>query len=158
MAQAIRHIVNRFREYNKDPIDGFFCEPTEDPFKWSFTLLGMHNNPFEGEILYGNILFPQNFPNEPPTIQFTSNIYHPNVYKDGKVCMSILHDSRTENFYDRPEEKWLPVHTIQSIVLSMMLIIQEPNNESPANLDAAKLLRENKKEYIRTLRKTLMTK
>ena len=69
--------------------------------------------------------------------------------------MSILHDSRTENFYDRPEEKWLPVHTIQSIVLSMMLIIQEPNNESPANLDAAKLLRENKKEYIRTLRKTL---
>jgi ubiquitin-protein ligase len=36
-----------------------------------------------------------------------------------------------------------------------MLIIQEPNNESPANLDAAKLLRENKKEYIRTLRKTL---
>jgi ubiquitin-conjugating enzyme E2 G1 len=152
MAQAIRHIVSRFKEYNKDPIDGFFCDPTDDPFKWNFTLLGIYNTPFEGEILYGTIIFPNNFPNEPPTIQFTSNIYHPNIYVDGKVCMSILHSSQIENFYDRPEEKWLPVHTIQSIILSMLLILQDPNIESPANIDAAKLFREDKKAYYRKVR------
>jgi ubiquitin-conjugating enzyme E2 G1 len=155
MAQALRHIMTRFREYNKDPIDGFFCEPSDDVFKWKFTLLGPHNTPFEGEMLYGNIIFPHNFPNEPPVVQFTSKLYHPNIYGDGKVCMSILHDARTENFYDKAEEKWLPVHTIQSIVLSMLLIIQEPNLESPANIDAAKLMRENKREYYRTVRRYL---
>jgi ubiquitin-conjugating enzyme E2 G1 len=153
MAQALRHVMARFREYNKDPIDGFFCEPSDDVLKWKFTLLGPHNTPFEGEILKGTITFPTNFPNVPPVIQFTSQIYHPNIYQDGKVCMSILHDTREENFYDRPEEKWLPVHTIQSIVLSMLLIIQEPNIESPANLEAAKLMRENKIQYYRKLRK-----
>jgi ubiquitin-conjugating enzyme E2 G1 len=157
MAQALRHVMARFREYNKDPIDGFFCEPSDDVLKWKFTLLGPHNTPFEGEVLKGTITFPPNFPNVPPVIQFTSQIYHPNIYTDGKVCMSILHDTREENFYDRPEEKWLPVHTIQSIVLSMLLIIQEPNLESPANLEAAKLMRDDKIQYYRKLRKMFKT-
>jgi ubiquitin-conjugating enzyme E2 G1 len=157
MAQALRHVMARFREYNKDPIDGFFCEPSDDVLKWKFTLLGPHNTPFEGEVLKGTITFPTNFPNVPPVIQFTSQIYHPNIYIDGKVCMSILHDTREENFYDRPEEKWLPVHTIQSLVLSMLLIIQEPNLESPANLEAAKLMRDDKIQYYRKLRKMFKT-
>ena len=157
MAQALRHVMVRFREYNKDPIDGFFCEPSDDVLKWKFTLLGPHNTPFEGEVLKGTITFPINFPNVPPVIQFTSQIYHPNIYQDGKVCMSILHDTREENFYDRPEEKWLPVHTIQSLVLSMLLIIQEPNLESPANLEAAKLMRDDKIQYYRKLRKMFKT-
>jgi len=155
MAQALRHIMARFREYNKDPIDGFFCDPSDDAFKWKFTLLGPHDTPFEGEVLYGLILFTSNFPNEPPKIQFTSKMFHPNIGIDGVVCMSILHDTRIENFYDRPDEKWVPVHTIQSIVLSMLLIIQEPNAESPANIEAAKLMRDNKIAYYRKIRKML---
>ena len=66
MAQALRHITTRFREYNKDPIDGFYVEPTDDIFKWKFTLLGMHDTPFEGELLNGLIIFTTAFPNEPP--------------------------------------------------------------------------------------------
>jgi ubiquitin-conjugating enzyme E2 G1 len=106
-------------------------------------------------MLEGYIIFPQSFPNEPPVIQFISKMFHPNIYTDGKVCMSILHDSRVDNFYDKVEEKWLPVHTIQSIVLSMILIIQDPNIESPANIEAAKLFRENKKDYFKKVRRSL---
>jgi ubiquitin-protein ligase len=155
MNSTVRHVVNRFKEYTKDPIDGVFCEPTDNILKWKFTLLGPYNTPFEGYLLHGHIIFPNNFPNVPPIIEFTTKIFHPNIYPDGKVCMSILHDTREENFYDKPEEKWAPVHTIQSIVLSMILIIQEPNTESPANLDAAKLMRDDKIQYYRKLRKSL---
>lgn len=155
MAQALRHIMIRFREYNKDPIDGFYCEPTDDAFKWKFTLLGMHNTPFEGEILTGKIIFTHAFPNEPPTFEFTSKMFHPNIYTDGKVCLSTLHDARSNNFYDQEGEKWSPVHTIQSIILSIMLVIQDPNLESPANIDAAKVMRDNKKEYYRKARRML---
>jgi len=153
MAQALRHIMTRFREYNKDPIDGFFCEPTDDPFKWKFTLLGPHDTPFEGEILNGRIIFTHLFPNVPPTFEFTSKLFHPNIYTDGKVCVSTLLDVRDNNFYDQDGEKWSPVNTIQSIILSIMLIIQDPNTDSPANIEAAKLLREDKKKYYRLARR-----
>jgi ubiquitin-conjugating enzyme E2 G1 len=69
--------------------------------------------------------------------------------------MSTLHDQRTDNFYDKADEKWNPANTIQSIILSMMLILQEPNLESPANIDAAKELRENKISYLRKVRQFL---
>jgi ubiquitin-conjugating enzyme E2 G1 len=155
MAQALRYVMAQYRHYIKDPLDGFFCSPCEDPFKWEFTLIGIHNTPFEGNLIYGNILFPQTFPNDPPTIQFTSKMYHPNIGTDGKLCMSTLHDQRTDNFYDKADEKWNPANTIQSSVLSMMLIIQDPNLESPANIDAAKELRENKISYLRKVRNYL---
>jgi ubiquitin-conjugating enzyme E2 G1 len=155
MAQALRYVMAQYRHYVKDPLDGFFCSPCEDPFKWEFTLIGIHNTPFEGNLIYGYILFPHTFPNDPPSIHFTSKMYHPNIGTDGKLCMSTLHDQRSDNFYDKADEKWNPVNTIQSIILSMMLIIQEPNLESPANIDAAKDLRENKINYLRKVRNYL---
>jgi ubiquitin-conjugating enzyme E2 G1 len=155
MAQALRYVMAQYRHYIKDPLDGFFCSPCEDPFKWEFTLIGIHNTPFEGNLIYGYILFPHSFPNDPPSIHFTSKMYHPNIGTDGKLCMSTLHDQRTDNFYDKADEKWNPANTIQSIVLSMMLIIQDPNLESPANIDAAKDLRENKVGYLRKVRNYL---
>jgi len=155
MVQALRYVMAQYRHYIKDPLDGFFCSPCEDPFKWEFTLIGIHNTPFEGNLIYGYILFPHSFPNDPPSIHFTSKMYHPNIGTDGKLCMSTLHDQRTDNFYDKADEKWNPANTIQSIVLSMMLIIQDPNLESPANIDAAKDLRENKVGYLRKVRNYL---
>ena len=155
MAQALRFVMAQYKNYIKDPLDGFFCSPREDPFKWDFTLIGMHNTPFEGSLLYGVVIFPHTFPIDPPKIQFTSKVYNPNVGTDGFLCMSTLHDQRTDNFYDKADEKWNPANTIQSIILSMMLILQEPNLESPANIDAAKELRENKISYLRKVRQFL---
>jgi ubiquitin-protein ligase len=40
----------------------------------------------------------------------------------------------------------------------MLLVLQDPNLESPANIDAAKSLRDNKKEYIKIVRKKLISK
>ena len=36
-------------------------------------------------------MFPQDYPLNPPTMRFTSKIFHPNIYPDGRVCISILH-------------------------------------------------------------------
>lgn len=39
--------------------------------------------------------------------------------------------------YERPEERWLPVHTVETILLSVISMLADPNFESPANVDAA---------------------
>ena len=35
--------------------------------------------------------FPTDYPNKPPSVKFVSDMWHPNVYADGRVCISILH-------------------------------------------------------------------
>ena len=74
----------------------------------------------------------------PPTLRFLSDFYHPNVYQDGRVCISILHPPGEDNWgYKSASERWLPVHTVESILISVISMIASPNDESPANLDAA---------------------
>ena len=45
------------------------------------------------------------------------------------------------------------MHTVESILISVLSMISSPNDESPANLDAAKQLRENKDEFIKRVRR-----
>jgi ubiquitin-conjugating enzyme E2 G1 len=81
------------------------------------------------------------------------------VYNDGKVCISILHDPGNDpHGYEDAAERWSPVHTVESIVLSIISMLSSPNDESPANLDAAKQWREDrdgfKKKVGRIVRKS----
>eukprot|EP00795_Rhopilema_esculentum_P016044 gene16044-biopygen5405 len=60
------------------------------------------------------------------------------VSKEGDVCISILHEPGEDKYgYEKPEERWLPVHTVETILLSVISMIADPNDESPANVDAA---------------------
>ena len=60
------------------------------------------------------------------------------VHKDGEVCISILHEPGEDKFgYERASERWLPIHTVESILMSVISMISDPNDESPANVDAA---------------------
>jgi len=73
------------------------------------------------------------------------------VFPDGKVCISILHAPGTDplNPQESAAERWSPVHTVESIVLSIISMLSSPNDESPANIDAAKEWRDNRAEFRR---------
>lgn len=60
------------------------------------------------------------------------------VYKNGKVCISILHPPGDDpNEYETASERWSPVHTVESILHSVISLLATPNEDSPANVDAA---------------------
>lgn len=78
------------------------------------------------------------------------------VYPDGTVCISILHPPGDDpNLYEDASERWSPAHSAQSIILSIMSLLPEPNCDSPANVDASKMFRENRKEYDRRVRQLI---
>lgn len=80
----------------------------------------------------------------PPVMKFVSQIWHPNVYDDGTVCISILHPPGDDKYgYEDAGERWLPVHTVESIIISVISMLSSPNDESPANIQAAKEWRED---------------
>ena len=136
--------------------------------------MGPPDTPYEGGFFQAEMTFPKDYPNHPPTLQFTSEFWHPNVYADGKVCISILHAPGDDAWgYESAAERWLPIHTVESsaparplrrplakrllpqllhvsrasspgrvlvagaVLVSVISMISSPNDESPANIDAA---------------------
>lgn len=65
-------------------------------------------------------------------------MYHPNVYQNGEVCISILHAPGDDPMhYESVSERWSPVQSVEKILLSVVSMLAEPNDESGANVDAS---------------------
>ena len=84
---------------------------------------------------------------------------HAAVYPDGRVCISILHSPGDDpSGYELASERWSPVQTVETIMLSIISMLSSPNDESPANIDAAKQWRDDrdgfKKAVARVVRKS----
>lgn len=75
------------------------------------------------------------------------------VYANGVVCISILHPPGDDpNQYEHASERWSPIQSVEKILISVMSMLAEPNDESPANIEAAKMWRENRAEYEQRVR------
>ncbi|ELU37508.1 ubiquitin-conjugating enzyme domain-containing protein [Rhizoctonia solani AG-1 IA] len=71
----------------------------------------------EGGIFKARLTFPENFPLYPPEMRFITKMWHPNIYPDGKVCISILHAPGEDQYgFEQAGERWMPVHSVESIV------------------------------------------
>ena len=93
------------------------------------------------------------YPNNPPDLRFKSQFWHPNVYPDGRVCISILHtagdDERSGESYDI---RWKPINSVSSVLNSVLLMLMEPNFSSPANVDASVEWRNEPDKYVATVK------
>eukprot|EP01083_Nonionella_stella_P052406 139030_1 len=148
---------NQLKELTKNPVDGFSVGLVDDSsvYEWQVMIEGPEDTMYEGGLFPATLSFPQDYPNKPPTMRFTTKDFlHPNVYEDGRVCISILHEAKEDAFnqQERMEEKWRPILGIHSILLSVVSMLSDPNFESPANVAASVLLRESPKDYKRKVR------
>ncbi|ORD99211.1 UBC15 [Hepatospora eriocheir] len=123
-------------------------------FEWEVVLFGPKDSLHESAIYRAKMSFPSNYPDAPPSFKFTSKMWHPNISADGTVCISILHKAGNDEFgYESIDERWLPVRTPETVILSIISLLHEPNPDSPANIEAANEYRNNIKLYSRKVRK-----
>ena len=87
------------------------------------------------------IIFSDSYPEKPPRVRFTSEVYHPNVYSDGTLCMDIIQD------------QWSPCHNICTILTSIQSLLCDPNPASPANPEAAQQYQNDRQSYNKKVRK-----
>ncbi|BDA40741.1 hypothetical protein WJX75_003528 [Coccomyxa subellipsoidea] len=152
MDQASLLLNKQLKELTKRPVDGFSAGLVDDSnlFEWQITIMGPPDTLYEGGFFNATLSFPQDYPQSPPTCRFTSEMWHPNVYPDGRVCISILHNPGDDpHGYERASERWSPVHTVETIMISIISMLSSPNDESPANIDAAKQWREDREGFKR---------
>ncbi|PIA53058.1 hypothetical protein AQUCO_01000730v1 [Aquilegia coerulea] len=159
--QAGLLLQKQLKDLNRHPVDGFSAGLVHDNniFEWSVIISGPPDTLYDGGFFNAIMSFPSDYPNNPPSVRFTSDMWHPNVYPDGKVCISILHAPGDDpHGYELASERWNPIHTVESIVLSIISMLATPNDESPANVEAAKEWRDNrdgfKKRVSRCVRKS----
>ena len=143
-------------ELNKNPIDLVSVGLTDDSdvYDWEVMIMGPDGTLYEGGFFKANLKFPKDFPNMPPEMKFTSEMWHPNVYEDGKVCISILHPPGEDamNAQESAEERWRPILGVEQILISVISMLSDPNDESPANIDAAVMWRNDRAAFKKKVR------
>lgn len=149
MSSCVTHLRKQFKSLTEKQVAGFSVEVIDDNLaKWRVWILGPKGTPYEGGCFRARLEFPPEFPFQPPVMTFESQMWHPNVYPDGRVCISILHPPGEDKYgYETAEERWSPIQSVESVLISVISMISDPNDESPANLDAAIQWRTKPKDY-----------
>jgi ubiquitin-conjugating enzyme E2 G1 len=91
-------------------------------------------------------------------MKFITEMWHPNIYPDGRVCISILHPPGVDRFNEQEtaEERWRPVLGVEQILVSVVSMLNEPNCDSPANIDASVQFRDHNEEYKKKVRQLVL--
>ena len=56
------------------------------------------------------------------------------------------------NAQEKAEERWRPILGVEAILMSVISMLNDPNDESPANIDAAKQWREDRVAFKKKVR------
>ena len=106
-------------------------------------IIGPSDTPFEDGTFRLLLLFDEQYPNKPPQVKFISEMFHPNVYASGELCLDIL------------QNRWSPTYDVSSILTSVQSLLNDPNISSPANVEAANLYKDHRSLYVKRVRETV---
>ncbi|CAI5639757.1 unnamed protein product [Oreochromis niloticus] len=144
-----------------EPVEGFKITLVDesDLYNWEVAIFGPPNTHYEGGYFKARIKFPIDYPYSPPAFRFLTKMWHPNIYENGDVCISILHPPVDDpQSGELPSERWNPTQNVRTILLSVISLLNEPNTFSPANVDASVMYRKwrdskgKDREYIEIIR------
>ncbi|KAL1958663.1 hypothetical protein VTO42DRAFT_4006 [Malbranchea cinnamomea] len=145
---AERILMNEFRALQKEKWVQVELN-NEDIFSWNIALIVLNpDSLYYGGYFKANMTFPKNYPYSPPEFKFLRPLYHPNIYEDGKLCISILHPpGEDEMSGELAAERWSPAQRVESVLISILSLLDDAEVSSPANVDAGVKLRNDPDGY-----------
>lgn len=94
--------------------------------------------------------------NSSTDFKFVRPLYHPNIYADGRLCISILHPPGDDEMSgETAAERWSPVQRVETVLISILSLLDDAEVSSPANVDAGVMLRNKPTEYRERVGKDL---
>lgn len=162
---ALRALSLEFKSLQEEPVEGFRVKLVNEDnlVEWEVALFGPPDTLYEGGYFKAHVKFPADYPYSPPSIRFLTKVWHPNVYENGDLCISILHPPIDDpQSGELPCERWNPTQNVRTVLLSVISLLNEPNTSSPANVDASVMYRRWKdtkgkdKEYENIIRKQVL--
>lgn len=141
---ARKRLMRDFKKLNQDPPQGVNGSPCPDNvLKWNAVIIGPEDTPWDGGTFSLTLEFTEEYPNKAPVVKFKTTMFHPNIYADGGICLDIL------------QNQWSPIYDVAAILTSIQSLLSDPNPNSPANSEAARMYNENRREYNRRVQEVV---
>ena len=101
----------------------------DDLYKLNVLMIGPTNTPYEHGFYFFDIEIPKDYPFSPPKVKYCTQNgktrFNPNLYVNGKVCLSII------NTWSGPG--WTSCNSISTVLLSIqaLVFIENPLHNEP---------------------------
>ena len=119
---TIKRLAKDVGELMNEPLinDGIYYVHDEDNVLTGYALIiGPKDTPYEYGYYFFKLQFPENYPSLPPKVIFCTNDgrtrFNPNLYRNGKCCVSILNTWSGE--------QWTSCLTIKSVLLTISTLL-----------------------------------
>tara|TARA_Y100000768_G_scaffold388865_1_gene388060 strand:+ start:5512 stop:6252 length:741 start_codon:yes stop_codon:yes gene_type:complete len=114
--ETIKRLALDVKDIINNPLENegiYYIHDEDDILKGRALIIGPKDTPYEFGFYLFTFKFPNDYPYSPPNISFHTNDgvtrFNPNLYRNTKVCISIL------NTWKGPQ--WTSCQTIKSILL-----------------------------------------
>ena len=99
--------------------------------------------------------FTKDFPQQPPKVKFNlidgKPLFHPNVYKDGGVCLSIINPEGSTHGYGKGGD-WVPTLTIKHVLEALQVFLDEATGLAAGRDEEYRLWKGDRPEYERRVK------
>jgi len=110
---ARRRLMRDFKRMQTDPPAGVSASPLPDNvMTWNAVIIGPADTPFEDGTFRLVMHFEEQYPNKPPSVKFLSQMFHPNVYATGELCLDIL------------QNRWSPTYDVAAVLTSIQRCVE----------------------------------
>jgi ubiquitin-protein ligase len=115
-------LLRDVREMMTVPEEGIFYKHSETDMLCGYALIiGPEGSLYDGGYYFYKFKFPPDYPHSPPVVEFLTNDgetrMHPNMYKNRKMCVSILNTWRGD--------QWTGCQTIKSVLITIMSLLDD---------------------------------
>lgn len=139
--KVIKELVRELRSLEESPPEDIRVIVSEDNFaNIHADIDGPSGTPYDGGIFRLKLILTQGFPQMPPKGYFVTRIFHPNISKNGEICVNTL------------KKDWKPTLGLRHVLLAIRCLLIEPFPESALNEEAGKMLMEDYDGYARHAR------
>ena len=129
--ETIQRLLKDVKEIMKNPLieNGiYYVHDDEDMMKGYAMIVGPSDTPYFGGFYFFKLSYPSDYPHSPPVVTYHTNgdnvRFNPNLYKCGKVCVSILNTWRGE--------QWTSCQSISTVLLTLCtLLCKDPILNEP---------------------------
>ncbi|KAL1132229.1 hypothetical protein AAG570_010186 [Ranatra chinensis] len=140
--QIIRRVSKDLNELITDPPEGIKVSVNDDDITDIQAYIEgpvfpnvTAGTPYAGGVFKVKLCLGKDFPQAPPKAFFLTKIFHPNVAKNGEICVNTL------------KKDWKSDLGIKHILLTVKCLLIVPNAESALNEEAGRLLLEHYDDY-----------
>lgn len=124
LRETANRLLNDVRTIIKNPLSDngiYYVHDDEDMLKGYAMIVGPTDTPYYGGYYFFEFNYPYDYPFSPPTVTYKTNNgftrFNPNLYKCGKVCVSILNTWSGE--------KWSACQSISTILLTLCSLLND---------------------------------